>query len=119
VAPSTVWEIRKKHGIDPAPRRSGPTWAQLPRSQAEAIIARDFFTFTVDLLDGTLIRNLPHLCRVLRDYETHHNTHRPHTALAGAAPDKPPLPGAVDLDAFRTRKHDRAGGAIREYHRAA
>ena len=25
VAPSTVWEILKKHGIEPAPRRSGPT----------------------------------------------------------------------------------------------
>ena len=51
VAPSTVWEILKKHGIDPAPRCSGPSWSQFPRSQAEAIIASDFFT--VDLLDGT------------------------------------------------------------------
>ena len=37
VAPSTVWEILKRHGIDPAPRRSGPGWAQFLRSQAEAI----------------------------------------------------------------------------------
>jgi transposase len=51
VAPSTVWEILKRHGIDPAPRRSGPSWAQFLRTQAEAIIASDFFT--VDLLDGT------------------------------------------------------------------
>jgi transposase len=51
VAPSTVWEILKKHGIDPAPRRNGPTWPGFLRSQAEAIIAADFFT--VDLLDGT------------------------------------------------------------------
>jgi transposase len=51
VAPSTVWEVLKKHGIDPAPRRSGPSWAEFLRSQAEAIIACDFFT--VDLLDGT------------------------------------------------------------------
>ncbi|MGH3403476.1 MAG: integrase core domain-containing protein [Streptosporangiaceae bacterium] len=51
VAPSTVWEILKKHGIDPAPRRSAPSWAQFLRSQAEAIFASDFFT--VDLLDGT------------------------------------------------------------------
>ena len=51
VAPSTVWEILKRHGIDPAPQRSGPSWAQFLRSQAEAIIACDFFT--VDLLDGT------------------------------------------------------------------
>jgi putative transposase len=26
IAASTVWEILKKAGIDPAPRRSGPTW---------------------------------------------------------------------------------------------
>jgi putative transposase len=51
VAPSTVWEILRRHGIDPAPRRSGPSWAQFLHSRAEAIIASDFFT--VDLLDGT------------------------------------------------------------------
>ncbi|MGH3422344.1 MAG: hypothetical protein ACRDOD_22450, partial [Streptosporangiaceae bacterium] len=51
VAASTVWEILKKAGIDPAPRRSGPTWSQFLRSQAETILACDFFT--ADLLDGT------------------------------------------------------------------
>ena len=51
VAASTVWEILKKAGIDPAPRRSGPTWSQFLCSQAEVIMACDFFT--VDLLDGT------------------------------------------------------------------
>jgi putative transposase len=53
VAPSTVWEILSKAGIDPAPRRSGPTWAQFLRSQAEALIATDFFT--VDLLNGAQV----------------------------------------------------------------
>ncbi|MBR7832210.1 integrase core domain-containing protein [Actinospica durhamensis] len=219
VAASTVWEILKKHGIDPAPRRDGPTWAQFLRSQAEAIIACDFFT--VDLLDGTkayvmaaiehatrrihilgatahpthawvtqqtrnllmdledstaqvrylirdrdilyppqledllagagietlrsavraprmnaimerwiggyrrelldrtLIWNLPHLLRILHDYETHHNTHRPHMALASAAPDKPKPPEVTDLDAFRARNQARAGGVVNEYRRAA
>src|ERR1035437_1895562 len=51
VAASTVWEILKTNGIDRAPRRSGPTWSQFLRSQAEAILACDFFT--ADLLDGT------------------------------------------------------------------
>jgi hypothetical protein len=46
-----VWEILRASGIDPAPRRTGPTWSQFLRSQAEAILACDFFT--VDLLDGT------------------------------------------------------------------
>jgi putative transposase len=40
VAASTVWEILKKAGIDPAPRRTGPAWSQFLRSQAEAILAR-------------------------------------------------------------------------------
>jgi transposase len=51
IAASTVWEILKKAGIDPAPRRSAPTWPQFLRSQVEAILACDFFT--ADLLDGT------------------------------------------------------------------
>jgi putative transposase len=50
-AASTVWEILKASGIDPARRRTGPTWSQFLRSQAEAILACDFFT--ADLLDGT------------------------------------------------------------------
>jgi putative transposase len=51
VAASTVWEILKTSGIGPARRRTGPTWSQFLRSQAEVILACDFFT--VDLLDGT------------------------------------------------------------------
>lgn len=51
IAPSAVWEILKTNGIDPAPRRIGPTWALFLRAQAEAILACDFFT--AGLLDGT------------------------------------------------------------------
>ena len=51
IAAATIWEILKTNGIDPAPRRTGPTWSQFLRSQAEAILACDFFI--VDLLDGT------------------------------------------------------------------
>jgi hypothetical protein len=40
-------------------------------------------------------------------------------ALASAAPDKPLPPEVVDLEAFRARKLDRAGGVVREYRRAA
>jgi putative transposase len=43
VSASTVWEILKKAGIEPAPRRTGPAWSQFLRSQAEAILACDFF----------------------------------------------------------------------------
>jgi transposase InsO family protein len=219
VAPSTVWEILTKAGIPPRPRRAGPTWAQFLHSQAQAILATDFFT--VDLLDGTsayvlaviehatrririlgvtahpndawvtqmarnllmdldehlatvkfllrdrdtkfitafdtvftstgirilrspirapranaimerwigscrrelldqtLIWNQQHLLRVLREYEAHHNEHRPHRTLGQAAPLKP-LPAAViDLDGFRLRRHSRVSGVINEYTPAA
>src|SRR4051795_10358553 len=42
VAASTVWTILKSAGIDPAPRRSGPTWRQFLAAQAHAILAVDF-----------------------------------------------------------------------------
>src|SRR3954453_9299894 len=42
VAASTVWTILKAAGIDPAPRRSGPTWRQFLAAQAQAILAVDF-----------------------------------------------------------------------------
>ena len=203
VAVLTVWEILKANGIDPAPRRTGPTWSQFLRSQADAILACDFFTvdmlngtqayvlaviehatrririlgvtlhptgewttqqarnlimdlggqaermkfvirdrgsnFTAafdavladagirtvlcnvrtprmnaiaerwiggcrrELLDRTLVCNQNHLRRILREYETHHNQHRPHRSLHGAAPLKP-LPEPVDLDQYRVRR---------------
>jgi putative transposase len=214
VAAPTVWEILKASGIDPSRRRAGPTWSQFLRSQAEAIMACNFFT--VDLLDGTqayvlaviehatrririlgvtlhptgqwtaqqarnlimdlgeqahrvkfmirdrgsnftaafdvvladagirtvpcnirtprmnaiaerwiggcrrelldrtLIWNQAHPWRILSDYETHHNQHRPHRALSGAAPLKP-LPKPVDLDQYRIRRQAQVGGLINEY----
>jgi len=41
-AASTVWEILKEHGIDPAPQRDDTTWAAFLRSQAGALLACDF-----------------------------------------------------------------------------
>jgi putative transposase len=214
VAASTVWEILKKAGIDPAPRRSGLAWSQFLRSQAEAILACDFFTADLlngtqayvlaviehatrririlgvtlhptgewatqqarnlimdlgeqahqikfmirdrgpnytaafdavladagirtvlcsvraprmnaiaerwiggcrrELLDRTLIWNQRHLTTVLREYETHHNQHRPHRSLDSAAPLKP-LPEPVDLEQYRVRRQARVGGLINEY----
>ena len=214
IAASTVWEILKKAGIDPAPRRSALTWPQFLRSQAEAILACDFFT--ADLLDGTqahvlaviehatrririlgitlhptgewtaqqarnlmmdlgeqahrakfmirdrgsnytaafdavlasagirtvlcnvrtprmnavaerwiggcrrellnrtLIWNQNHLRRILRQYETHYNQHRPHRSLHSAAPLKP-LPQPVVLEQYCVRRQTRVGGTINEY----
>jgi putative transposase len=42
VAASTVWTILKGAGLDPAPRRTGPTWHQFLATQAQAILAVDF-----------------------------------------------------------------------------
>lgn len=43
MAASTVWEILHAAGVDPAPRRSGPTWREFLATQAEGIISVDFF----------------------------------------------------------------------------
>jgi putative transposase len=215
LAPSTVWEILHHTGFAPTPHRSGPTWAEFLRGQADAILATDFFT--VDLLDGTtayvlaviehasrririlgasthpnnawvtqqarnlmmdlqerpkavkflirdrdtkftaawdavitgagirtvrspvqaplanaimerwigscrrelldrtLIWNQRHLLRVLREYEIHHNEHRPHRSLQQAAPLRPVPERVVDLDALRVQRRGRIGGVIHEY----
>ncbi|MEU8265497.1 transcriptional regulator [Micromonospora sp. NPDC048999] len=42
-AASTAWEILQEAGIDPAPERTGGTWADFPRPQADALLACDFF----------------------------------------------------------------------------
>jgi putative transposase len=219
VAPSRVWAILKKARIEPAPRRTGPSWADFLRSQAEAILATDFFT--VDLLDGTtahvltmiehatrrihvlgatahptaewtiqiarnalmdlaehadrftflmrdhgprfttafdavfhgadirivttgiqapvmnaiqerwhrtvrtelldrtLVWNLAQLRRVLAEYESFCNSHRPHRALGQAAPQRPLPENVTDLDTFRVARCDRLGGILHEYHHAA
>jgi transposase InsO family protein len=43
IAASTVWEILQQAGIDPAPERTSTTWASFVRSQADALLACDFF----------------------------------------------------------------------------
>jgi putative transposase len=53
VAPSTVWEILRAAGIDPAPRRSGPSWRQFLAAQAAGIVAVDFLH-----VDTVLLRRL-------------------------------------------------------------
>jgi putative transposase len=67
-----------------------------------------------ELLDRTLIWNQSHLRQILREYENHHNQHRPHRSLHAAAPLKP-LPEPVDLDQYRVRRQARVGGMIGEY----
>ncbi|MGX6606160.1 integrase core domain-containing protein [Micromonosporaceae bacterium Da 78-11] len=222
VAASTVWEILKDAGVDPAPQRTSSTWATFLRSQTHAIIAADFFETTTltgarlyvlaviehatrrirvlgvtahptaawvtqaarnlvmdledagcqvsylirdrdckypalfdtvladagisvvlsgvrmprmnsmmerwiqacrhELLDRTLIWNQAHLLHALREYERHHNQHRPHQGIANARPLRP-LPEPVTepeiLARLRIRRQDRLGGLLHEYDHAA
>ena len=67
-----------------------------------------------ELLDRTLIWNLGHLRQILREYEIHHNQHRPHRFLDAAALLKS-LPVPVDLDRYRVLRQARVGGMINEY----
>jgi putative transposase len=50
VAPATVWNILQKAGLDPAPRRTGPSWREFCRAQATTMLACDFFTVDTVLL---------------------------------------------------------------------
>jgi putative transposase len=77
-APSAVWRVLKDSGIDPASRRSGPSWKQFLTVQARAVIATDFLHVDTVLLKG--------LC-VLVFIE--HGTRRMHVAGITAHPDGP------------------------------
>jgi putative transposase len=75
IAASTVWEILHAAGIDPAPRRAGPTWRQFLTAQAHAIIAGDFL-----VVETVLLRRLCVLVFI------EHGTRRLHVAGVTARP---------------------------------
>jgi transposase InsO family protein len=50
VAAATVWNILRRAGLGPAPRRSGPTWREFCRVQAKTMLGCDFFTVDTVLL---------------------------------------------------------------------
>jgi hypothetical protein len=67
-----------------------------------------------ELPDRALVWNQAHLRRIPREYEIHHNQHRPHRSLHGAAP-LTPLPEPVDLGQYRVRRQTRISALISEY----
>jgi putative transposase len=76
IAASTVWQLLHDAGINPAPRRTGPTWKQFLTAQARGIIAADFVH-----VDTVLLR------RVYALIVIEHGTRRAHLAGVTAHPD--------------------------------
>jgi putative transposase len=76
IAASTVWQILHNAGIDPAPRRAGPTWKQFLTTQARGIVAVDFVH-----VDTVLLR------RVYALIVIEHGTRQAHLAGITAHPD--------------------------------
>ncbi|MGW7658638.1 helix-turn-helix domain-containing protein, partial [Streptomyces tendae] len=67
VAASTVWEILQEAGVDPAPERSSSTWADFLRSQADALLACDFFeTVTLSGARMYVLAVIAHASRRIR-----------------------------------------------------
>src|SRR6266511_2844448 len=58
VGASTIKRLLLREGLGPAPRRMGPSWSEFLRSQAEGILACDFFT--VETMFLRVLRALLH-----------------------------------------------------------
>jgi putative transposase len=87
-----------------------------PRANA---IAEGFVgTIRRELLDRILIINQRHATAVLRQYELHYNSHRPHRTLGQAAPLRP-LPRHTTTEIHNIRRSDRLGGLLHEYQQVA
>jgi transposase len=95
VAPSTVWQILKDAGIDPAPRRTGQTWREFLAGQAKTILAADFFH-----VDTVFLRRLYVL------FFIEHGTRRVH--LAGITAH----PVGADYSSVLVRKHAGIRGGV-------
>jgi transposase InsO family protein len=93
------------------------TGVRAPRQNA--VMERWFRSLRAELTDRTLIWNIPHLMRLLREYEAFYNDHRLHRALGQAAPQRPLPQNVIDLDAFRVSRRDRTGGLLHEYRHVA
>ena len=44
LAPSSVWNILKRHCLDPSPGRRGSSWSEFLKAQATTMLVCDFFT---------------------------------------------------------------------------
>jgi transposase InsO family protein len=76
LAASAVWQVLHDTGMDPAPRRTGPTWKQFLTAQARGILAADFVH-----VDTVFLRRIYALIVI------EHGTRRVHLAGITAHPD--------------------------------
>jgi len=88
IAASTVWQILHDAGIDPAPRRTGPTWRQFLTAQARGILAADFVH-----VDTVLLRRIYALIVI------EHGSRRAHLVGLTGHPD-----GSWTTQAARSRE---------------
>jgi putative transposase len=61
VGATTIRTLLRRHGLGPAPRRTGPSWTQFLRTQAEAVVACDFFTVETIRLKTLYVLSFIHL----------------------------------------------------------
>jgi putative transposase len=67
IAASTVWEILGQAGIDPASERTSATWVSFLRSQADVLLACDFFdTVTLNGARLYVLAVIEHASRRIR-----------------------------------------------------
>jgi len=78
VGATTIRSLLRQHGLGPAPRRFGPSWAEFLRAQAHGIVACDFFT-----VETVCLRTLYVL------FWIEHGSRRVHLAGVTANPDCP------------------------------
>jgi transposase len=76
VGATTIRTLLRQHGLGPAPRRIGPSWADFLRAQAQGIVACDFFT-----VETVWLRTLYVL------FWIEHGSRRVHLAAVTANPD--------------------------------
>lgn len=93
---------------------------RIPRMNS--IMERWVQTCRYELLDRAPVWNQRHLVQALREFEDHHNGHRPHQAMEQEAPLRAlpePIADPDELARLHIRRHDHLGGILHEYHHAA
>lgn len=103
-------------------RRMRAVFKSVTRAVGRSTMERWVQTRRHELLDRTLIWNQAHLLHALCEFGRFYNVHRPHQGTANARPlHRLPAPltdpdHIVHLD---VRRHDRLGGILHDYRRAA